>query len=55
MAFEGGVDMIWVIIISLAVTASIIAFFVYFRPSVETGPLSYLASAVSWFLKPVIP
>jgi hypothetical protein len=55
MAFEGGIDLGMILIISLAVVATIIATLIFIRPSIDGGPLTYLASAVSWLLKPVVP
>lgn len=54
MAFEEGINMAWVIVLSLAVIIIMIGFFLFFRPSVAGGLLSNLVSALKFLTQPVV-
>ena len=52
MAFEEGVNMIWILLFALALIATMIGFYVFFRPNVEMGWLTSLVNSVKWLIIP---
>lgn len=54
MGFEAGVDMVWVLLFALAIIATMIGFYIFFRPNVEMGWLSGLINAVKWLIMPPV-
>ncbi len=54
MAFEEGINLVWVLILALAIVAVMIMFYVHFRPQIEGGWLYALIKAIQWLLTPVV-
>jgi len=53
MAVEEGTNLVWYLILILALTISMIGFYVYLRPSTQGGWFLSLANALKWLLNPV--
>ena len=54
MAFEAGINLAWILILSLAVLIVMIGFYLFFRVGVQGGWLSGIASALKWLVNPPV-
>jgi len=54
MAFEEGINMVFVLVLALAILIVMIGFYIYFRPSVQGGWISNLINAFKWLLTPIV-